>query len=375
MPQLRAPALTKKARAERRCEDALKTAERVLAGTSLTDERSRELSEMYHARRTQPRGGLQQPIQLKAFNIGPEMQAHLLAASQLVAVSESRMIHVPSAADDATIVKAMDAVTQDCDLVLVEVHGDQLTKAERCVAAAAIMAGKPVAYVSEAPCGASVEAAAFMKGTWPACDSYTDLDIILQQLAPAVAFSQDLHADIQAKLDKYKQVDKVAHFAKRGAVALVPFGVHAVNFAGLMRIAKKVLAKTGVESDKEAKKRIAASSAETGAKVTAIDMSGDAYQLVVGGTILADAFAAGVGAAGGLAEGMAAAVDTVSVVDAALLGSICVVTGMVSAWGAAVTRPSMVTGMGCYIAAQQLITIVCPHAPPAHAVPSDQNLL
>ena len=371
MPQLRVPALTKESRAERKSEDAVKTAERILAGTFLTDERSRELSGLYNARRSQPVGGLDEPIKLKSFNIKPGLQAHLLAASHLLAISESRMIHIPQAADDLTIVKAMNAVLEDCDLALIEISGDQLSKADRCVAASAVLAGKPVVYVSEAPCGASTEAAAFLQGAWPTCDSYMCLEHALQQLAPAVAFSQALHADIQAKLDKYKKVDKVAHFAKRGAVALVPFGVHAVNFAGLMRIAKKVLKKTGTQSDKEAKKGVAARSAEAGAKVTAIDMSGDAYQLVVGGTILADAFAAGMQAAGGLAQGMAAAADTISAVDAVLLGSICVVTGMVSAWGAAVTRPGMVTGMGRYIAAQQLVTIVrgpAHAAPPVHAV-------
>jgi hypothetical protein len=141
---------------------------------------------------------------------------------------------------------------------------------------------------------------------------------------------------------------------------LVPFGVLVVNFLGLLRLARRVLNDVGMSEDKEAKKRMGAMGASTGFKLTAIDLTSDAYQLVVGGAILSDAIAAGAAAAGGIVEGVTAAADTFTALDFALLGSMCFVTGMVSAWGAAVTRPGMVTGMGHFLAAQQLVATVNP---------------
>lgn len=77
------------------------------------------------------------------------------------------------------------------------------------------------------------------------------------------------------------------------------------------------------------------------------------------GSIISEAVSAAAGAAS-VAAGAAAAADTITLLDAFTLGTVCLFTGVVSAWGAAVCRPAMVDGMGRVVAAQQLAVAVRP---------------
>jgi hypothetical protein len=156
-----------------------------------------------------------------------------------------------------------------------------------------------------------------------------------------------------------REVDTTLHFAKRGALALVPFGVHATNALGLLRLARRELQVTGMSSSRQAKRSVASEASRGGVKVTAFECVGEVYGLIVQGSIAGEAIAAAV-TASSVAAGAAAAIDTVSLLDAFTLGTVCVVTGMVSAWGAAVCRPSTVDGMARAIAAQQLAAAVQP---------------
>eukprot|EP00879_Flechtneria_rotunda_P000970 GHRR01001103.1.p1 GENE.GHRR01001103.1~~GHRR01001103.1.p1 ORF type:complete len:461 (+),score=171.15 GHRR01001103.1:185-1567(+) len=264
---------------------------------------------------------------------------------------------------DSVAVLQASQITPDCNLVLIEltIGSSQLTYAERCIAAFALLSCVPVVFVAAEPCAALDGAAGWVAGkAWGICSSYLELEQRLRgDLVHAVAIRAALLQDIQTLLRPYMQVDKLRHFAKRGAVALVPGGVHAVNALGLVRLAKRVLQATGMASSKHAKKAVASSTAAGGAKVTAIDSISDVYQFIVQGSIVADALTAAAGAAD-LAAGAAAAADTVTVLDAFTLGTVCVFTGMVSAWGAAMCRPATVDGMARVIAAQQLVAAVQP---------------
>jgi hypothetical protein len=139
----------------------------------------------------------------------------------------------------------------------------------------------------------------------------------------------------------------------------VPFGVHATNALGLLRLARRVLQVTGMSSSRQAKRSVASEASRGGVKVTAFESVGEVYGLIVQGSIAGEALAAAV-TASSVAAGAAAAIDTVSLLDAFTLGTVCVVTGMVSAWGAAVCRPATVDGMARAIAAQQLAAAVQP---------------
>jgi hypothetical protein len=139
----------------------------------------------------------------------------------------------------------------------------------------------------------------------------------------------------------------------------VPFGVHATNALGLLRLARRVLQVTGMGSSSQAKRSIASEARSGGVKVTAFESVGEVYGLIVQGSVVGEALAAAV-TASSVAAGAAAAIDTVSLLDAFTLGTVCVVTGMVSAWGAAVCRPATVDGMARAIAAQQLAAAVQP---------------
>jgi hypothetical protein len=142
-------------------------------------------------------------------------------------------------------------------------------------------------------------------------------------------------------------------------LALVPFGVHATNALGLLRLARRVLQVTGMGSSRQAKRSIASEARSAGVKVTAFESVGEVYGLIVQGSIVGEALAAAA-AASTAAAGAAAAMETVTLLDAFTLGTVCVVTGMVSAWGAAVCRPATVDGMARAIAAQQLAAAVQP---------------
>jgi hypothetical protein len=262
---------------------------------------------------------------------------------------------------DPVAVLKVSQVPAECSLVIVELApgNSQLSYAERCVAAFAVLSCVPVVFVASERCGALDEAAATAAGTmWGVCSSYLELERRLQgDLPQAVALRSALLADIQRRVEPYKQVDKLKHFAKRGTVALVPGGVHAVNALGMVRLTKRMLAVTGMAQSSTARKAAGSSAAAGGVKVTAIDSLSDVYQLIVQGSIVVDAVSAAADAAT-LAAGVAAAADTISLLDAFTLGTVSVFTGAVSAWGAAVCRPGTVDGMARVVAAQQLMAAV-----------------
>ena len=166
------------------------------------------------------------------------------------------------------------------------------------------------------------------------------------------AMHSSLNAAAVLCCTSYREVDTTLHFAKRGVLALVPLG--------LMRLARRVLQVTGMGSSRQAKRSVASEARSGGFKVTAFESVGEVYGLVVQGSVVGEALAAAV-TASSVAAGAAAAVDTVSLLDAFTLGTVCVVTGMVSAWGAAVCRPATVDGMARAVAAQQLAAAVQPN--------------
>ncbi|KAF6251371.1 hypothetical protein COO60DRAFT_629911 [Scenedesmus sp. NREL 46B-D3] len=181
-----------------------------------------------------------------------------------------------------------------------------------------------------------------------------------RDLCKAAALREELLADINSRVAPYRDVNATLHFAKRGALALVPFAVHATNALGLVRLARRVLTATGMGSCKQAKRAVTGEAGTAGAKVTAFESVGEVYGLIVQGSVVGEALAAAA-TASSVAAGTAAALDTVSLLDAFTLGTVCVVTGMVSAWGAAVCRPATVDGMARAIAAQQLAAAVQPN--------------
>ena len=62
-----------------------------------------------------------------------------------------------------------------------------------------------------------------------------------------------------------------------------------------------------------------------------------------------------------MAGGLLAAIETLSAVDFALLGSASLVTGAVAAVGAALSRPDMVESLASLIATLQTLWLVFPH--------------
>ena len=169
-----------------------------------------------------------------------------------------------------------------------------------------------------------------------------------------VAICRKVSADVSQRVDKYKHVNKLQHGMKRGAVAFIPMGVYAVNFLGITRLVRKMLKKTGMLDNKEAKKAATFEAAITGVAVSMIDGLGDVYQMTITATLLAG-FATEVSSAG-LQAGLA----SLSALDFALMGSIAVVTGTISAIGAYIARPKMVEAIATLITTLQLVCLLSP---------------
>jgi hypothetical protein len=137
-------------------------------------------------------------------------------------------------------------------------------------------------------------------------------------------------------------------------VAFIPLGVYAVNFLGIARLVRRMLKKTGMLSDKEAQKAATFEAAVTGVTVSLIDGLGDVYQMVITATLLAGFFTEV--SAAGLEAGLA----SLSALDFALMGSITVVTGTISAVAAYIARPKMVEAIATLITTLQLVCLLSP---------------
>ena len=163
--------LTQLGRAESRCEGILKSAQHVLSGVALTDERRQLLRSLQQALQRQP--SVSALLDINAYNISDALHA-CLCASQYADLKRCRTL-----AADADAMQIVDQLrdVMDCDLVIIEVFGEQLQRPDRVLASAAVLGSKPVIFVSAEPCAALQEAETFLRGTWPSCDSYGALEV------------------------------------------------------------------------------------------------------------------------------------------------------------------------------------------------------
>eukprot|EP00879_Flechtneria_rotunda_P008392 GHRR01008790.1.p1 GENE.GHRR01008790.1~~GHRR01008790.1.p1 ORF type:complete len:337 (+),score=104.44 GHRR01008790.1:185-1195(+) len=80
---------------------------------------------------------------------------------------------------DSVAVLQASQITPDCNLVLIEltIGSSQLTYAERCIAAFALLSCVPVVFVAAEPCAALDGAAGWVAGkAWGICSSYLELE-------------------------------------------------------------------------------------------------------------------------------------------------------------------------------------------------------
>jgi hypothetical protein len=166
-------ALTRLGRAEGRCEGVLKSAEHVLSGVALTDERRHYLHSLQLTLQRSPNAV--ELLEINAYNISDALHA-VVCGSQHGELKRCRTLSA-----DADAIKMAEQLpdVMDCDLVIIEVSGEQLLRAERVLASAAVLGCKPVICVSAQPCGALQEADALLRGTWPTCSSYDALEVSL----------------------------------------------------------------------------------------------------------------------------------------------------------------------------------------------------
>jgi hypothetical protein len=144
---------------------------------------------------------------------------------------------------------------------------------------------------------------------------------------------------------------------KRAPIAIVPFGVAAINLVGLSRLVTRIFLATGMAKDRATSKAGVSLAAQAYAKTYVLDSAGDVYQLLAASTIVYS-LTSSVAAGAGLLD----AVNALSVGDVALLGSVSLVTGAIAAIGAALTRPHMVVMLADLIATLQTVWLLFPAA-------------
>jgi len=220
------------------------------------------------------------------------------------------------------------------------------------------------------------------------------------EVRPILTMQQHLAAHILEQTRRWGNVNYVWHGCKRAPLAFVPFGVSAVNFVGLSRLVGRVLSVTGacpltqhcsltrahltadcsrgagMLQDTQAKKAAIGMAAQQYAKTFILDETADVYQFIVsssvvasltlavstGATLLAHCAISACGSDTLWRAGATwtAALSALSLADAALLGSVALVTGVVAAIGAAITRSQMVQALAVLVAFLQTLWLLFP---------------
>eukprot|EP00245_Coleochaete_scutata_P001769 TRINITY_DN12222_c0_g1_i2.p1 TRINITY_DN12222_c0_g1~~TRINITY_DN12222_c0_g1_i2.p1 ORF type:complete len:463 (+),score=86.65 TRINITY_DN12222_c0_g1_i2:226-1614(+) len=257
------------------------------------------------------------------------------------------------------------------DVIVMTIFGDVLSDMAKTVIATSVMQGMPVVTFALPDCAESVagEAFRYSGGTWPVFWDEGKLSKYVSEEIPSLIRVRDaIIGDVNEHVKQYKKLNPLKHGAKRAAVALIPFAIHAVNVAGMIRLCGRMMIKTGMVGDRESQKVVAGLGALTTGAVTVIDEIGDIYQYVIYATVLYD-FAT--------ASSLEVAAQSLTVFDGFLLGSVTVVTGIVSAIGAYVTRPGLVDTLAAFIANLQVLYLLNPEMrrmPEPAAIPDEEKL-
>eukprot|EP00898_Chlorokybus_atmophyticus_P001510 jgi/Chlat1/235/Chrsp1S03136 len=250
------------------------------------------------------------------------------------------------------------------DVVLLQLHqrknqvegvaDDQLADMEKAIIALCTLLALPL--VTLAPTSALAQQAALCTAnTWPVFVQPAQVcDYFKTELPRLLATRKAIEEDIKVKTEKYGKVEVATHFLKRASVALVPFGVLAVNFLGICRLVAKMMKKVGMMSDKTTRTAAQKEGSMVLAKGYMWETMGDAYQYALYATVLVD-FAHEAQSAG-----MLAALSSISVADGFLLGSVSVVTGVISTWTAVKYRPQLVTEIVRVLTFLQLLCVQNP---------------
>ncbi|KAG2448601.1 hypothetical protein HYH02_006492 [Chlamydomonas schloesseri] len=234
---------------------------------------------------------------------------------------------------------------------------DELAQLDKRVIALSLLGKLPVVSCSCSGANALPAAAAATGDTWPVFftphpheDIRPMAEWLREELPRVRALSAAVTEEVQARTAHLGKVNAPLHFLKRGAVALVPFGVLTVNTLGIVRLMANMLQLSGMRGDTSANKALGLLGAENAALVSAVDSLGDVYSFAVFATVLADL----------QGMGFVEAAEAMDVVDGLTLGSIGVVTGAVSALGAYLSRAVMVRSAGQFLASLQTIYALNP---------------
>eukprot|EP00198_Chlamydomonas_reinhardtii_P000299 XP_001689634.1 predicted protein [Chlamydomonas reinhardtii] len=249
-------------------------------------------------------------------------------------------------------------------------QGEELAQLDKRVIALSLLSRLPVISCCCSSADALPAAAAATGDTWPVFhmphmpEDVRPLVKWLREELPRVrALSTAIADDLKARTAHLAKVNGPLHFLKRGAVAMVPLGVMVVNTIGERPKAALRLSMPG----KVGSRHLTAVDPDThpgaaglcggaidppasdyyvsllsnvlqgllGASnavfMNAIDSVGDLYSFVIFTTLLAEF----------KTMGLLEMTQAMEVVDGLTLGSISVVTGLVSAIGAYISRPGM----------------------------------
>ncbi|PNW88582.1 hypothetical protein CHLRE_01g035650v5 [Chlamydomonas reinhardtii] len=236
-------------------------------------------------------------------------------------------------------------------------QGEELAQLDKRVIALSLLSRLPVISCCCSSADALPAAAAATGDTWPVFhmphmpEDVRPLVKWLREELPRVrALSTAIADDLKARTAHLAKVNGPLHFLKRGAVAMVPLGVMVVNTIGSIRLMTRMLRLSGMRGDNAAGKSLGLLGASNAVFMNAIDSVGDLYSFVIFTTLLAEF----------KTMGLLEMTQAMEVVDGLTLGSISVVTGLVSAIGAYISRPGMVRAAASFLASLQTIYALNP---------------
>ncbi|KAG2448602.1 hypothetical protein HYH02_006493 [Chlamydomonas schloesseri] len=236
-------------------------------------------------------------------------------------------------------------------------QGEELAQLDKRVIALSLLSRLPVISCTSSAPQALPAAAAATGDTWPVFftphmpEDVRPLVKWLREELPRVrALSTAIADDLKARTAHLAKVNGPLHFLKRGAVAMVPLGVMVVNTIGSIRLMARMLRLSGMRGDNAAGKSLGLLGASNAVFMNAIDSVGDLYSFVIFTTLLAEF----------KTMGLLEMTQAMEVVDGLTLGSISVVTGLVSAIGAYISRPGMVRTAAAFLASLQTIYALNP---------------
>ncbi|KAG2444829.1 hypothetical protein HXX76_001571 [Chlamydomonas incerta] len=235
--------------------------------------------------------------------------------------------------------------------------GEELAQLDKRVIALSLLSRLPVISCTAGAPQALPAATAATGDTWPVYHTpHMPEDVrplvkwLREELPRVRALSAAIADDLKARTAHLAKVNGPLHFLKRGAVAMVPLGVMVVNTMGSIRLMARMLRLSGMRGDTAAGKSLGLLGASNAVFMNAIDSVGDLYSFVIFTTLLAEF----------KAMGLLEMTQAMEVVDGLTLGSISVVTGLVSAIGAYISRPGMVRTAASFLASLQTIYALNP---------------